>query len=495
VDVYLSDLGSGGTRFLFSGTVQAGQVASRSWNMPETDGKWSLVAVLNGGQAREYCGFTVEGPTSPPVTVDIGLVGGCDQVYEPGAVTEIRLLSSESGTVTVSLYDPAGDVYSQSAIDITAGHPEVQRWRVPEGVGDWMLEAVLGDERANDVCRFTVLVPKPTPEVNIELAGGCDQVYEPGTMTEIRLLANESGTVTVSLYDPAGDVHSLPSKDVTAGKPEDQLWRLPKGAGDWMLEAVLGDERASDVCRFTVQGPTPIPEVDITLVDGCGQEYESGTATQIRLWSSVSGSVYIYLSGPEDFRELRFKEDVKANQDVYIPWTVSGGAEGWGLEANLNDGQAEDYCSFQVKPIQKPEVWIETEKGCGKVTYDQGAEIVISFGASVNGYLTVWLSGQEKPLFADEVVGGEAYGLVLETDMASGWKQLSADLASEHASAVCGFYIRETATVIPVETTPVPVNGTLPPEFSLTSIPEATATPPPAKPTHTPSPTATPNPG
>jgi hypothetical protein len=494
VDVYLSDLGSGGTQFLFNGTIQAGQVASRGWNMPEADGNWSLVAVLNGGQAREYCGFTVQGPTPTP-EVDIELAGGCDQVYEPSAVTEIHLLASESGTVTVSLYDPAGDVHSQSTVDVTAGNAEDQRWRVPTGAGDWLLVAVLGDERASDVCRFTVQGPTPTPEVDIELAGGCDQVYEPSAVTEIHLLASESGIVTVSLYDPAGDLHSQSTADITAGKPEDQRWRVPERAGDWLLVAILGDERASDVCRFTVQGPKPTPEVDITLAEGCGQEFEWGTATQIRLWSSVDGSVDIFLSGPEDFRGLLFTEDVEANQDVYTPWTVSGGPEGWGLEAYLNDGQAEDYCSFRVKPIPKPEVWIETERGCGEVTYDQGAEIAISFGASVNGYLTVWLSGHETPFFADEVVGGKAYGLVLETDMAPGWKQLSADLEGEHAYAVCGFYVRETATVTPVETTPVPEKGTLPPEFSPTSIPEATATSPLARPTHTPSPTATPNPG
>ena len=89
VDVYLSDRGGGGMQFLFNGTVQAGQVASRSWNMPEPDGNWSLVAVLNGGQAREYCGFTVERPTPTPVQVDVELVNGCDRVYEPGSGTGI----------------------------------------------------------------------------------------------------------------------------------------------------------------------------------------------------------------------------------------------------------------------------------------------------------------------------------------------------------------------------------------------------------------------
>jgi hypothetical protein len=214
------------------------------------------------------------------------------------------------------------------------------------------------------------------------------------------------------------------------------------------------------------------------------------------LWSSVEGSVDIFLTGPEDFRELLFPEEaVEANQYVYIPWTVSGGPEGWGLEAYLNNGQAEDYCSFRVKPIPKPEVWIETERGCGKVTYDQGAEIAISFGANVSGHLTVRSSGPETLLFSEEVVGGEAYGLVFWADMAPGWQHVSADLASEDTNAVCYFYVREVATVTPVETTPVPMKGTLPPEFSPTSIPEATATPPPARPTHTPSPTATPNPG
>ena len=260
--------------------------------------------------------------------------------------------------------------------------------------------------------------------------------------------------------------------------------------------AVLGEERASDVCRFTVQGATPAPEVEITLGDGCGQEFESGTATQIRLWSSVSGSVDIYLYGLKDFRELLFPEEaVEANQYVYIPWIVSGGAGDWGLEANLNHGQAEDYCSFQVKPIPKPKVWIETEKGCGKVTYDQGAEIVLSFGANVSGHLTVRSSGLETVLFSDKVVGGEAYGLVFRADMAPGWQQVSAGLDKKGVNAVCDFYVREAATVTPVETTPVPVKGTLSPKLAPTSMPEATATPPPARPTHTPSPTATPNPG
>jgi hypothetical protein len=399
VDVYLSDRGGGGTQFLFSGTVQAGQAAGRGWTMPEPGGNWSLVAVLNGGQAREYCGFTVESPTPTPVMVDVELVDGCDRMYEPGSVTGIRVV------------------------------------------------------------------------------------------------ANESGRVTLSLYNPSGSLQDIWSADVTAGQPGTWRWHVPREAGDWELAAVLGDEHASDLCHFTVQDAAPTPEVDITLVDGCGQEFESGTATQIRLWASVGGSVDVFLSGPEDFRGHLFTEYVEANQDVYIPWTVSVGPEGWVLEAYLNNSQAEDYCSFRVKPIQTPEVWIETDRGCGEVTYDQGAEIVISFGASVNGYLTVWLSGRKTPLFSDEVVGGEAYGVVLETDMAPGWQQVSAGLAKEEANAVCDFYVREMATVTPVEIAPVPPKGTLPPELAPTGMPEATATPPLARPTHTPLPTATANPG
>jgi hypothetical protein len=524
VAVYLVS-GGRAQRLLFSEWVQAGRLGSRAWRVPEATGNWSLMAVLNGGQARDTCGLVV---IPEPPRVRIWLKEGCGHVFTPGSSAPVQatvlLQASVDGLVEVYEVGPQGEPEFSFSEWLTAGVAIEHPWNVPGLAGDWALEAVLNDGRARDRCEFTVLDVPVT--IDIELTGGCNQTYEPGSTTGIRLQASEAGTVTVSLYDPAGVLYQQWSRQVTAGQAVNRIWRVPRGTGEWLLVAVLDGDRARDECHFTVREPTPAA-VEITLSEGCGRAYEENAATQIQLLATVNGTVTVSLSTTEGSYGPLYTEHVQAGQPAYRDWTIPGGLGLWTLKADLNGGQAQDVCSFQAQPAPEPEVWLTTDRGCGEAVYETGSVAQVSFGASVEGRLTVRWSGQESPVFSGSVGGGDMYQEYIEVGEVPGSQTLSAVLGGTKVYVVCSFVVEEMPvkpaqelTVMPgptiTATTPIPtLTVVTPAELTPTAFPaeltpsaEITPTPAPtpeaAEPTPTvvwtptpvpPTPGATPTPG
>jgi hypothetical protein len=115
VNVYLVNP-EGGRKFLFGEEVQAGQDASRDWEVPEWEGNWALEADLNDGLASGRCDFSVETELAPPVIGDIWI--------EP--------VVGESVCPEDKVY-----VYVRVSDEIGLGRVEI-RARYPAGSGSWV---------------------------------------------------------------------------------------------------------------------------------------------------------------------------------------------------------------------------------------------------------------------------------------------------------------------------------------------------------------------
>ncbi len=115
VDVYLVNP-EGGREFLFGEEVQAGQVATRGWEVPGGEGNWAAQADLNDGQASDRCDFTVETESVPPVIGDIWI----EPVFDEPVC-------------------PDDKVYVYVQVSDESGLGRVEIWaRYPAGSGDWM---------------------------------------------------------------------------------------------------------------------------------------------------------------------------------------------------------------------------------------------------------------------------------------------------------------------------------------------------------------------
>jgi hypothetical protein len=376
VTVYL--VSPGGTRqLLFSQPVQAGRTQVRNWAVPKLAGNWTLAAVLNRGQSRGYCRFTVVArpvptredakPATPTVeitpAVDIDLAGGCNRAYEPGASTEIRLRANVGGLVVVSLVDPQGEPTVILREQLTPGKEIVEPWNVPELAGDWVLEAVLNEGQARDHCALQVEDTAPvtptvevSPTVSISLAGRCNQVYAPAASTEIRLQSNVGGLVVVYLVDLKGGSTPILRGQLAPGVELKSPWRVPDAAGSWILQAVLNGRQARARCAFRVEGTTPVtpvtptvevtPVVSVGLAGGCGQVYEPGSEATVIFGANVSGIVTISV----DRREA-LSRPVKGGvtYDGVIPVGREPGPHQ--LVAILGDGEARADCIFYVREI------------------------------------------------------------------------------------------------------------------------------------------------
>jgi len=450
------------------------------------------MAVLNGGQARDTCGLAV---IPEPVRVQIWLKEGCGHAFPPGSTAPVRatvfLQASVDGLAEVYEVGPQRKPVFRFSEWLTAGVAIEHPWTVPGLAGDWALEAVLNDGQARDRCEFTVLDVPAT--VDIELAGGCNQTYEPSSTTGIRLQASEAGTVTVSVFDPAGVLNQQWNSQVAADQAASRIWRVPRGTGEWLLVAELNGDRARDECRFTVREP-PQAAVDITLSEGCSRAYEEHAATQIQLLATVNGVVTVSLATTEGSYSPLYKQDVQAGQPVYKDWTIPGGLGVWNLKADLNGGQAQDVCSFQAQPVPEPEVRLTTDRGCGEAVYRTGSVAQVSFGASVEGHLTVWLNSQKLPVFSGDVVGGETYQEYIKVGEVAGTQSLTAVLRDPSGYVVCSFVVEEMPVMPTKELTIIPgptITATTPIPIVTTATPvEVTSTLPPAESTATPASTA-----
>jgi hypothetical protein len=372
VTVYLVSP-EGARQSLFSQPVQAGRTYARNWAVPKLAGNWTLAAVLNRGQATGHCRFTVVArpvptredakPATPTVVitpvVEIELAGGCDRTYKPDSRIEIRLRANVEGLVVVSLVDPQGEPRAIFRQWLTRSAQIDEPWNVPETEGDWVLVAVLNKGQARDTCAFQVedIIPvTPTEvisEVSISLAGGCNQIYEPGAWTEIRLQSNVGGLVVVYLGDPQKRDTAILRKRLAPGEESKSPWRVPETAGSWVLLAVLNGGQVRDRCAFPVKDATPVvtvtptevvPRVSIELAGGCGQAYEPGSKATVYFGANVNGIVTIWLddtAGPSvNVTAGEIYEDV-------IPVAKEPGPHK--LVAVLDERDASAECIFYVR--------------------------------------------------------------------------------------------------------------------------------------------------
>jgi hypothetical protein len=163
VAVYLVD--SAGRRSqLFRHSVQASVAASRSWNAPQTEGTWTLDAVLDtrvdGAQVNDECRFQVEAPQ-----IRVRLDGTCGQELEQDAQVQVSLWSNRSGEAGVYLAG-AGQrryLFGQTMI---ANQTSTRALSVGNTAGNWTLEAILNGGQAADQCAFAVANESVPPTID-----------------------------------------------------------------------------------------------------------------------------------------------------------------------------------------------------------------------------------------------------------------------------------------------------------------------------------------
>jgi hypothetical protein len=132
----------------------------------------------------------------------------------------------------------------------------------------------------------------------------------------------------------------------------------------------------------------------------------------------------------------------------------------WALEADLNDGQADDRCLFRV---ERPQVEIWLPNGCG-VEYELGDVVEIYYQATVEDVVIALLDGEEwlfERAVTAEVLSAEKW----EVSGALGEHTLSALLQEWGASDECPFYVADR-TPPPAPVPLKPWDGT---EFTCTS--------------------------
>jgi hypothetical protein len=449
-------------RVLFEVDAGPQEIISQALLAPEGEGNWVLEANLNHGQATARCEFAVETPVEPQV--GIWLAEGCGRQYRPGSATQISLRSNVGGRVAVWL-----DGRRLFERDLIGGETYSERWNVGSTPGQHRLSAVLEDGGAASECSYSVQAPPkvPAPTVKVWLAEGCGRTFRAGTRTQVSFRASVGGQVAVYLASQGRKTQFLFSQRVQAGRVASRNWTVPELAGSWSLVAVLNGGQARGYCGLAI-ATTPTPEVEIRLEEGCGHTFpagEYGAASTVYVKANVDGWVEAYVD--YDGTPSGFKKWLTAGEEFGYPWDVPWYAGSYSWEAVLNDGQASDRCAFQVRDTEPvtptPEVWLETDKGCGEGEYAPGSRVSVSYGASVDGFMTVWLIGQDEPIAAGEVAGGKTYmtSVIAGSQATTYW--LTADLRGWEIGASCSF------TVPPIVTEPVEAP-------TVTPSPEVTAT-------------------
>jgi hypothetical protein len=467
-------------------------------------------------------------PPSPPapLTLDVWLPEGCGYSYEPGESTRISVQASIAGQVDVYLVGAGRTSQYLFGQALRAGQVGQRSWHTPEQAGRYSLLAVLNDGQAREYCGFQVVAPPetPTPEIRVWPAEGCGASLPGGVTTTLSVWANVDGQAEVWLWCQEEQLFDGP---LQAGQVESWSWLVPQQLWEGCeLEASLNDGQAYDVCDITVEETdthtvtVEPPVVEVQWVEGCGQSYEPGAASQVELWANVTGQLDVYLVSEEGKRYYLFSKDVQARQFAYQDWNVPETGGDWELEAALIGTQVRDYCEFRVQPTPQPTVWVDIEGGCGKASYEPGARAPISFGANVTGWVTILVDGEKR--ISQEVKGDESYPGAIGVGDEGGWHQLTAILGEELDVAECLFGVEQgepgpeygltlvpptevvSITVTAVTATDVPtsegVTATWTPTPTPTPTPTATPTPTPtpspapttAPPTPTPTPTPTP---
>jgi hypothetical protein len=351
VDIYLVVAGRTG-HHLFGQAVRAGQVGGHSWHTPEKAGRYSLLAVLNDGQAREYCGFEVVAPAEieiPTPEIRVWPVEGCGASLPGGVTTTLSIWANVDGQAEVWLWCREEKLFNGP---LQAGQVESWSWLVPQQLWEGCeLEATLNDGRAYDTCDITVeetdthtVTVEPTPEVEIQWVEGCDQAYEPSAASQVQLWANVTGQLNVYLVNQEEKRYFLFSKDVQAEQFAYQDWSIPETEGAWFLEAQLEGTETRGYCEFRVQS-TPEPTVWVDIAGGCGEAwYEPGAWAPISFGADVTGWVTILVDGEERFSRV-VKGNVPYQDDIEV-----GDEGGWHqLTAILGKWQDTAECLFGVE--------------------------------------------------------------------------------------------------------------------------------------------------
>jgi hypothetical protein len=309
----------------------------------------------------------------------------------------------------------------------------------------------------------TVTLPTTTPvppRIDLGLAAGCGEIFEPGQDLGIQVWSSVDGTVDVSWVDPSGRRESLFGAELRAGETARQPWGAPQAEGRWVLEADLNDGQAADECIFTVE-VAPEPLVWVWLEEGCEGIYDPGAALSIRLQSSIDGQATVYLVSPGGQRDRLFRESLQAGQTAARSWEAPDGDGSWVLEAVLSDGPVRDECSFQV---QHPQVQIQMDGTCDQ-EYEPGTQALISLWSNRSGQVDVYLleEGQRQLLFSQDVVANQASSQYWNVGETQGTWALEADLNNGQASGQCTFSVAaesqppiiESVWIEPVEDEPI----------------------------------------
>ncbi|MGD9148229.1 MAG: hypothetical protein PVI80_21880, partial [Anaerolineae bacterium] len=476
---------------------------------------------LNHGQATARCEFAVETPVEPQV--GIWLAEGCGRQYKPGSATQISLRSNVDGRVAIWL-----DGRRLFERDLIGGETHSERWNVGTTPGQHRLSAVMEEGGVTSECSYSVQAPRkiPAPTVSVWLAEGCGRTFRPGTRTQVSFRASVGGQVAVYLASQGRKTQFLFSQRVQAGRVASHNWTVPELAGTWSLVAVLNGGQARGYCGLAIAPtPTPTPAVEIRLEEGCGHTFPAGEyslASTVYVKANVDG----WVEANTDYEEsTAFREWLKAGEEFGYRWDVPWYPGSYSWKAVLNDGQASDLCAFQVQgtgPVTPtPEIWLETDKGCGQGVYAPDSEVQIYYGSNVGGVMSVRLKDQQEPIVVREVAGGKTYHTSVIAGGQAATYELTAHLRGWKLGATCSFIVQPIVTepveaptvtpspevtatkevTTPVQVAPTPVPTQEPPV--VTPIPEATPTPAGSTPTAvstsapvvtTPTPTWTPSP-
>ncbi|MGD8625777.1 MAG: hypothetical protein PVJ34_14660, partial [Anaerolineae bacterium] len=107
-----------------------------------------------------------------------------------------------------------------------------------------------------------------------------------------------------------------------------------------------------------------VPDLELDLAGGCGRTYEPGEVMEIRMRATVDGIVEVYLRDPQGETSHLFARSVAAEAWAVGDWDAPEQPGTWWLEGDLNSGQAQASCAFDVAAVepQPPvieDVWIE----------------------------------------------------------------------------------------------------------------------------------------
>lgn len=134
--------------------------------------------------------------------------------------------------------------------------------------------------------------PTPTPTTSVPpyltvwLAAGCDQEYEPGSLTRIYFRPNVDGRVAIWLDGQEQILETEVKGNQTYGAD----WSVVEEPGGHYLRAVLevGFEEDDDVCSFSVATPAPTDDEGPTIGDVVVNPSSPTTADEIVIAADVT---------------------------------------------------------------------------------------------------------------------------------------------------------------------------------------------------------------